>query len=142
MKNKAIILLGMISIVISCNKPISSLKKKELKYQELPKVVKSKVFYSNGILQDMDNPDDNDFQEINTPKRYEYYTKQNFFFAWVYEGYIKNRETGTTYSLKPESGVELGGRYVVYGDSLYIANHYNIYKEDSLSYTFTRFILR
>lgn len=141
MKDK-IILIGMISMIISCNKPIDSLEKKELKYQELPKAVKGKVFYSNGILQDIDNPNDNDFQEMNTPKRYEYYTKQNFFFAWIYEGYIKSRKTGTVYSLKRESNEEMGSRYVVYGDSLYIPNHYNIYREDSLSYTFTRFILK
>lgn len=142
MVNKAIILSGMISIMISCNKPISSLEKKELKYQELPKIIKDKIFYSNGLLQDIDNPNDNDFQEINTPKRYEYYTRQNFFFAWVYEGYIKNKETGKVYSLKQESGIEMGSRCIVYGDSLYIPNHYNIHREDSLNYTFTRFILK
>ena len=36
----------------------------------------------------------------------------------------------------------MGGRYIIYGDSLYISNHYNIYEEDSLRYTFTKYILK
>jgi len=54
--------------------------------------------------------------------------------------YIRNKKTKQEYFIYEDG--PMGGRYIIYGDSLYISNHYNIYEEDSLRYTFTRYILR
>ncbi|MEC5395946.1 hypothetical protein [Bergeyella sp. RCAD1439] len=139
--SQKVLIVFIVLGLISCEKKINSLDSKILKYEELPKAVKNKVFYSNGRLQEVGNPHDFSFQEINTPKQYEYYTKKEWFFPWIYKEYIKDKDSKIEYSLKA-IGEERGNRYIVYGDSLYIANHYLLYEEDSLSYTFTRFILR
>ena len=67
-------------------------------------------------------------------------TKQDPQLAWVHYPYIRNKKTKQEYSIDKDG--PMGGRYIIYGDSLYISNHYNIYEEDSLRYTFTRYILR
>ena len=55
-------------------------------------------------------------------------------------GLITFGEENREYSIDKDG--PMGSRYIIYGDSLYISNHYNIYEEDSLQYTFTRYILR
>jgi lipoprotein len=145
MKDKVIFLIGIMNMVISCETPINSLEKKKINYQELPKPVKERIFSLYGDLpeEEQDRIEyKHIFRDLNNPPKYEYYTKQEFFFRWIYNGYIKNKETKKVYTLKKEITEERGSEFIIYGDSLYIPNHYNIYEKDSLSYTFTRFILR
>lgn len=145
MKDKVIFLIGIMNMVISCETPINSLEKKKINYQELPKPVKERIFSLYGDLpeEEQDRTEyKHIFRDLNNPPKYEYYTKQEFFFRWIYNGYIKNKETKKVYTLKKEITEERGSEFIIYGDSLYIPNHYNIYEKDSLSYTFTRFILR
>lgn len=144
MRDKVIILFGVMNIMFSCEKHISSLEQKELKYDQLPKLVKERMFnlYGDFSEEEQDRMEyKHTFRELNIPAKYEFYTKQEFFFRWIYNGYIKSKKTGKIYSLKKEIDVERGYPRIIYKDSLYIPNHYNIYEEDSLSYTFTRFIL-
>lgn len=132
--------------IFSCTQHIDSLEKNTLKYKQLPKPVKERLFEVYGDLPEKNKQNITEeyiysFRDLNTPSNYEYYTKQEFFFRWIYNGYIKNKETGKIYSLKNKSNIERSNQYIIYGDSLYIANHYNIHEKDSLNYTFTRFIL-
>ena len=131
--------------LVSCETPINSLEKKKMSYQELPKLVKERIFNLYGDLpeEEQDRIEyKHIFRDLNKPPKYEYYTKQEFFFRWIYNGYIKNKETKIVYTLKKEITEERGNESIIYGDSLYISNHYNIYVKDSLKYTFTRYILR
>ena len=140
-----IIILVLSLVLISCDKPINSLEKKKINYQELPKPVKERIFSLYGDLpeEEQDRIEyKHIFRDLNNPPKYKYYTKQEFFFRWIYNGYIKNKETKKVYTLKKEITEERGSESIIYGDSLYIPNHYNIYEEDSLSYTFTKFILK
>ena len=132
-------------VLVSCETPINSLEKKKMSYQELPKPVKERIFNLYGDLpeEEQDRIEyKHIFRDLNKPPKYESYTKQEFFFRWIYNGYLKSKETKKVYSLKKETTEEKGSESIIYGDSLYIPNHYNIYGKDSLSYTFTRFILK
>ena len=131
--------------LVSCETPINSLEKKKMSYQELPKPVKERIFNLYGDLpeEEQDRIEyKHIFRDLNKPPKYEYYTKQEFFFRWIYNGYIKNKETKKVYTLKKEITEERGNESIIYGDSLYIPNHYNIYEKDSLKYTFTKYILK
>ena len=146
MKNIKILLL-LLSLT-ACNnktKTISTLEleKVVINYKELPVSVKKKVFPpNNGLITigEENREEYESFQEANNPKKYEYYTKQDPQLAWVHDPYIRNKKTKQEYSIDKDG--PMGSRYIIYGDSLYISNHYNIYEKDSLSYTFTRFILK
>lgn len=145
MKDKVIIIIGVVSIIVSCNKNINSLDQEILSYKQLPKPVKERLFDLYGDL-----PKEKKikaeylyfFRDLNKPLKYEYYIKKELFFNWIYDGYIKNIETGNIYLLEKKSEVERGEPNIIYGDSLYIPNHYNIFAQDSLNYTFTKFILK
>ena len=130
-------------VLVSCETPINSLEKKKMSYQELPKPVKERIFNLYGDLpeEEQDRIEyKHIFRDLNKPPKYEYYTKQDPQLAWVHYPYIRNKKTKQEYSIDKDG--PMGSRYIIYGDSLYISNHYNIYEEDSLRYTFTRYILR
>ena len=145
MKNKKFLLAILLSLT-ACNnktKTISTLdlEKTIIDYKDLPSKVKERVFYGEAMkLGEEDEERFQSLQETNNPKKYEYYTKQDPQLAWVHDPYIRNKKTKQEYSIDKDG--PMGSRYIIYGDSLYISNHYNIYEEDSLSYTFTRFILK
>ena len=145
MKNKKFLLAILLSLT-ACNnktKTISTLEleKVVINYKDLPSKVKERVFYGEAMkLGEEDEERFQDFQETNNPKKYEYYTKHDPLLAWVHAPYIRNKKTKQEYFIYEDG--PMGGRYIIYGDSLYISNHYNIYEEDSLRYTFTRYILR
>ena len=145
---KSIKILLLLLSLTACNnktKTISTLEleKVVINYKELPVSVKKKVFPpNNGLITigEENREEYESFQEANNPKKYEYYTKQDPQLAWVHDPYIRNKKTKQEYSIDKDG--PMGSRYIIYGDSLYISNHYNIYEKDSLSYTFTRFILK
>jgi len=147
MKNKKFLLAILLSLT-ACNnktKTISTLdlEKVVINYKDLPAPVKKKVFPpNNGLITfgEENREEYESFQETNNPKKYEYYTKQDPQLAWVHYPYIRNKKTKQEYSIDKDG--PMGSRYIIYGDSLYISNHYNIYEKDSLQYTFTRYILR
>lgn len=119
------------SIILSCKeRTTDDLEKKELHYIELPSLVKYSFF-------DWENAQH--IRELNIPKRYEYSSKQTFMLPWVYKGYISKKGSDKKYRIDPDG--RYGSIYIIYGDSLYMSNQWNIYEKDSLSYTFTRFIL-
>lgn len=148
MRNKV---LSIVAIsIISCSPKqsivsIDNLEKTRLHYSELPTKVKKKVFVpNNGIMKigEEDSPDFAPFQEVNTPPIYEYYEEKDAEMAWIYHGYIKNKNNKKVYYLEKPVDRPTNYRYIVDKDYLYIANHYNVYERDSLSYTFTRYSLR
>lgn len=130
MNNKIILSIALF-LLLSCEMTTDDdLEKTTLHYTELPKPVKYAFF---------DWSDYRHIQELNIPERYEYSSKQTFMLPWVYKGYISKKGSNKKYRIDP-NGI-YGSAYVVYGDSLYMSNQWNIYAKDSLTYTFTRFIL-
>lgn len=84
MRDKVIILFGVMNIMFSCEKHISSLEQKELKYDQLPKLVKERMFnlYGDFSEEEQDRMEyKHTFRELNIPAKYEFYTKQEFFFS-------------------------------------------------------------
>ena len=145
---KSIKILLLLLSLTACNnktKTISTLdlEKVVINYKDLPSKVKERVFYGEAMKLGEENEERfQALQETNNPKKYEYYTKQDPQLAWVHYPYIyiRNKKTKQEYSIDEDG--PMGGRYIIYGDSLYIQNHYDIYEKDSLKYTFTKYILR
>lgn len=130
MNNKIILSIALF-LLLSCGKTTDDdLEKTTLHYTELPKPVKRAFFYDEYY---------DHLMELNTPKRYEYISKQNIIMQWVYTGYISKKGDFRKYEIDPNN--KYGVPYIVYGDSLYVPNQWNIVPQDSLNYTFTRFIL-
>lgn len=147
MKNKKLILLALLGLISCSTKYISteSLKKEVVNYQDLPIKVKQRVFPPNNGFMKLGEENNEGFQiyqEANIPKRYEYYEEKDKEMPWIYMSYIKDKTTKKIYHIEQPVDREMNTRYIVYEDSLYIANHYNIYEKDSINYTFTKFILR
>lgn len=130
--------------IISCTKSIDKLEKTEIAYEELPINVKKRFFAPNrGMHYWLENSNDyneyDDFyKDLNTPSKYQYYSNQQKIFPWIYDGYIENIITKKRYLI----GFNKSVNYIIWGDSLYIPNNYNLYAKDSLTYTFTRYILK
>jgi hypothetical protein len=109
----------------------------------LPENVKRKIFdtatHSNLNYEDLkDENNYNYFQDLNNPVKYEYYTKQNLFFPWIYDGFVREKMNRKKYLIGSGKSVN----YIIYGDTLYIPNSYNLNVSDSLTYTFTRYVLK
>lgn len=120
-------LLISIIFLISCNSTnISRLEKETIEYSSLPDEVKKTIF-------------DETFKDINDPTKYYTKRRQEKFFPWIYHIDIHRKSDEKIF--ETELSGEHGSRYIIYKDFLFIPNHYNIYKADSLDYTFTRFHL-
>lgn len=126
--NKVVLVFVVSSIIMSCT--VESLSKKEIDYIDLPQPVKKALF----------NDSYEYLRELNTPKRYEYSSRQHILMPWNYTGYIS--EKGGLWKREINTNRKYGHPYIIYEDSLYLPNQWNIIPKDSLSYTFTRFILR
>lgn len=121
--------VGIISLIflISCNsRNINGLDKETVEYQSLPNEVKEWIF-------------DEGFKDLNEPNKYYSERRQGKFFPWIYHIDIHRKSDDKIF--ETELSGEYGSRYIIYKDYLFIPNHYNIYKADSLDYTFTRFHL-
>jgi hypothetical protein len=95
-------------------------------YNSLPNEVKKWIF-------------ETDFKDLNEPNKYYLKTRQDKILPWVYHSDI-HRETDDKI-FDTELNGEHGSHYIIHNDYLFIPNHYNIYKADSLEYSFTRFHL-
>ena len=121
--------LVFISIIffISCNsRNINRLDKETIAYSSLPDEVKKSIF-------------DETFKDLNNPPKYFTKRRQEKYFLWIYHIDIHRKSDEKIFDT--ELSGEHGSRYIIYKDYLFIPNHYNIYKADSLDYTFTRFRL-
>ncbi|HBV17309.1 hypothetical protein [Chryseobacterium carnipullorum] len=129
MKNKILAIFFIFFTFSACKKNINDLKRQEINYSKLPAKVRKVIFKNN-----------ENFIELNMSKRYSYNTKKTFL-PWIYKGIITNIKSNKQYEVS-NNGQQMGGLYVVYGDSLYISNQYNIYEKDSITYSFTKFLLK
>ena len=124
---KKTVLFISVILLISCNsRNINGLNKETIDYSSLPHEVKSWIFEVN-------------FKDLNQPNKYYTETRQERFFPWIYHIDIHRKTDDKIF--ETELSGEHGSRYIIYEDYLYIPNHYNIYKADSLDYKFTRFNL-
>ena len=124
---KKTVLFISIILLISCNsRNINGLNKETIDYRSLPHEVKSWIFEVN-------------FKDLNQPNKYYTERRQERLFPWIYHIDIHRKTDDKIF--ETELNGEHGSRYIIYKDYLFIPNHYNIYKADSLDYTFTRFHL-
>ncbi len=122
---KLFVYLSSALLLLGCtSKSIQFCSWETLAYTELPKEVKAVVFDSVST-------------ELNTPKRYRWVTQQDVIMPWIYTTEVVRKADGKTF----EIDINYGDRYIILEDSLYIPQHYNIYKADSTSYTFSRYEL-
>lgn len=126
--------MTLLLLLASCSKDvdINKLKQQKIFFTKLPRSVKIAFFKEQ----------EEDFLELNVPHRYNFYIEQKLFLPWVYNTILVTPRGKKIKISRPYDGSERGGRYIVFGDSLYIANHYNIYLHDSVNYSFTKFLLK
>ncbi len=137
---KNLLLLFAVCILLqSCNSVnIESLETKVVQYVDLPKEVKNVLFESdyielNGVISL------NLFTDLNEISKYEYLSKQHWLMSWVYNSELYRKTDKKTIKLDFKS--EYGSKYIIHLNYLYVPRHYNIYKADSLNYSFSSFKL-
>lgn len=125
-ESKFVLALFLIIVLFSCNsKGIDRLEKTVLSYSELPDEVKQQIFTK-------------DFIDLNNPQKYKQVNKQHSFLRWIYQTEIHRISDSEIYQMKSLKS-EWSNHLIIVDDYLYIPNHYNIYKSDSLNYNFSRF---
>lgn len=124
---KKITTIIILFFLFSCNSTgINWLDKKIVDYRSLPKEVKNWIFTVN-------------FKDLNEPNKYYLERRQNKIFPWIYYNDIRREKDNKIFDT--ELNGEFGNHYIIYKDFLFVPNHYNIQKSDSLKYSFTRFKL-
>ncbi len=139
MKNKFLLISFILILFLSCNSTeIRNLNNKTIKYSNLPQEVKDVVFKPY-------YPDPSDstrstfFIDLNNPPRYIEISKQSFL-PWIYNSELHRIEDDKIFKLNFNAEYEY--KIVVLEDFLYIPKHSNIFKSDSLTYSFSRFSLK
>ncbi len=124
---KKILTFIILITLLSCNsRNINWLEMETVDYSSLPNEVKECIF-------------EVDFKDLNKPNKYYSKRRQDKFLHWVYYIDIHRKEDNKVFDTELKG--EYGSHLVIYKDYLFIPNHYNIYKSDSLEYSFTRFHL-
>lgn len=124
---KNTVLFIVLTCLVGCNsRSINRLQKETIGYDSLPSEVKKWIF-------------DTDFKDLNEPNRYFSKRRQDKVLPWVYSIDIYRQTDGKVFETELDG--EFGSHYVIHHNHLFIPNHYNIYKADSLDYSFTRFHL-
>ncbi len=126
MKNP-IILIIICFIFYGCtSKGIESFDTEIIQYKDLPNKVKEVMFETEYI-------------ELNKILRFEHVSKQDRILPWVYNSEIHRKSDGK--KIKLNFSTEHRSRYIIHENYMYVPKHYNIYKADSLKYSFSRFYL-
>jgi hypothetical protein len=123
---KTLLYISLISLLGCNSRNINWLDKETMGYSSLPNEVKKWIF-------------EVDFKDLNEPNKYYLKRRQDKILPWIYYIDIHRKKDGKKF--KTELNGEFGSRYIIFNDYLFIPNHYNIYKSDSLEYSFTRFHL-
>jgi hypothetical protein len=126
--NKYLALLFIAAFLLGCNSiGIEHCKVDTIEYKDLPSEIKEVVF-------------DSSYVEINQPKKYELLLEKKILMPWIPDTYLKRKKDGKTYRLEFSSPHR--SDYFIKDDFLFVPQHYNIYKSDSSSYSFSRFTLK
>jgi len=119
-------LLFVLSIFfISCNK--IQLVEADIKYTDLPKEVKNHIFKDQ-------------FVDLNNPKKYKEESKKTFL-PWINKTRIIRLTDNKSYKIDFNKEYR-SSTIIVLDDFLYTTNDYNIYEQDSIKYTFSKYLIK
>ena len=112
-------------LFISCNE--IQLVESNIKYTDLPTEVKKSIF-------------EDKFVDLNKPKKYREESSKTFL-PWIYETRLIRIKDNKSYKIDFNKEYD-SSTLIVLGDYLYTTNNYNIYEQDSLTYTFSKYIIK
>lgn len=112
-------------LFISCNE--IQLVESNIKYTDLPTEVKKNIF-------------EDKFVDLNKPKKYREESSKTFL-PWIYETRLIRIKDNKSYKIDFNKEYD-SSTLIVLGDYLYTTNNYNIYEQDSLNYTFSKYIIK
>ena len=112
-------------LFISCNE--IQLVESNIKYTDLPTEVKKNIF-------------EDKFVDLNKPKKYREESRKTFL-PWIYETRLIRIKDNKSYKIDFNKEYD-SSTLIVLDDYLYTTNNYNIYEEDSLTYTFSKYIIK
>lgn len=110
---------------VSCNK--IQLVESDIKYTDLPNEVKKHIF-------------EDKFIDLNNPKKYKEESRKTFL-PWIYETRLIRLTDNESYKIDFDKEYR-NSTLVILDNFLYTTNNYNIYKRDSLKYTFSKYIIK
>ena len=120
------ILTFVLSIfILSCNK--IQLVEADLKYTDLPREVKKHIF-------------EDQFVDLNYPKKYKEESRKTFL-PWIYETRLVRLTDNKSYKIDFNKEYR-SSTLIIMDDFLYTTNDYNIYQQDSVKYTFSKYMLK
>ena len=112
-------------LFISCNE--IQLVESNIKYTDLPTEVKKNIF-------------EDKFVDLNKPKKYREESRKTFL-PWIYETRLIRIKDNKSYKIDFNKEYD-SSTLIVLDDYLYTTNNYNIYEQDSLTYTFSKYIIK
>ena len=112
-------------LFISCNE--IQLVESNIKYTDLPTEVKKNIF-------------EDKFVDLNKPKKYREESRKTFL-PWIYETRLIRIKDNKSYKIVFNKEYD-SSTLIILDDYLYTTNNYNIYEEDSLTYTFSKYIIK
>ena len=112
-------------LFISCNE--IQLVESNIKYTDLPTEVKKSIF-------------EDKFVDLNKPKKYREESSKTFL-PWIYETRLIRIKDNKSYKIDFNKEYD-SSTLIVLDDYLYTTNNYNIYEQDSLTYTFSKYIIK
>jgi hypothetical protein len=110
--------------LISCNDV--ELIETDIKYSNLPKEVKTFIFKDN-------------FYDLNKPIRFKLESRKTFL-PWIYETKLIRLKDNKSYKIDFDKEYS-SSSLIISDDYLFTTNNYNVYIEDSLKYTFTKYLI-
>jgi len=110
---------------VSCNK--IQLVESDIKYKYLPNEVKKHIFEDN-------------FIDLNNPKKYKEESRKTFL-PWIYETRLIRLTDNESYKIDFDKEYR-SSTLIILDDFLYTTNNYNIYEQDSLKYTFSKYLIK
>ena len=120
-----ILTLVLSIFLISCNK--IQLVESNIKYTELPNEIKQHMFEDN-------------FIDLNNPKKFKEESRKTFL-PWIYETQLIRLSDNKSYKIDFNKEYR-SSTFIILDDFLYTTNDYNIYEQDSLKYTFSKYLIK
>lgn len=121
---RRLFILVLSVFLISCNDV--ELIETDIKYSNLPKEVKTFIFKDN-------------FYDLNKPIRFKLESRKTFL-PWIYETKLIRLKDNKSYKIDFDKEYS-SSSLIISDDYLFTTNNYNVYIEDSLKYTFTKYLI-
>ena len=123
---KIIIYIGILSLITIGGNDLKLIKS-DINYFDLPKEVKAKIF-------------ENEFCDLNEPVKFKIESKKTFL-PWIYKTKLIRLKDNKSYKINFDKEYN-SSTLIILKDSLHTTNNYNVYKKDSLSYKFSKYLLK